>query len=214
MGILEKVAVNIASAYIRLVGITSKITIAGSPAALEFSKNRKPAIYAFWHNQQLFLLWVHRNENVLVLISQSKDGEYVARAAQGFGYGTVRGSTTRGGLKALVEVIDKLKNGFQVAFTPDGPKGPVYTVRSGVIMAAGRSGAPILPLACSVKRKSRLNSWDGFIIPYPFNRIAVFYGEPFYVAPGDDIDEKSATLGKILNELNAKAEALVEDRPA
>ena len=211
MGLLGKIVVGIGSAYIRFVGITSKVTIAGSPAALEFRKNRKPAIYALWHNQQLFLIWEHRNENVLVLISQSKDGEYIARAVHSFGLGTVRGSTTRGGLKALVEIIHKLKNGFQTAFTPDGPRGPVYTVKPGIIIAAGRSGAPIIPLACRVKRKYRIKSWDRFIVPYPFNRAVVWYGEPFYIAPGADIDEKSAMLDRILGDLNANAEALLSD---
>jgi lysophospholipid acyltransferase (LPLAT)-like uncharacterized protein len=135
-----------------------------------------PFIFALWHGQLLPLLWHHRDEGVKVLISEHRDGELVARTAESLGYGLIRGSTTRGGDRALISLVRELQAGREVAITPDGPKGPAEKFAPGALVAAQRSGSFILPVAASASRSWHLKSWDQFMIPKPFARVT--YGPP------------------------------------
>jgi lysophospholipid acyltransferase (LPLAT)-like uncharacterized protein len=139
---------------------------------------KRPFIFSLWHGQLLPLLWHHREEGVVLLISEHKDGEMVARAAESLGYALVRGSTTRGGDRALISVIRELQAGREVAITPDGPRGPARKYAPGALIAAQRSGAAILPVVAVADKAWRLRSWDQFMIPKPFARVTVAYGDP------------------------------------
>jgi lysophospholipid acyltransferase (LPLAT)-like uncharacterized protein len=150
-----------------------------NPGALDGLRAAKRAfIFSLWHGQLLPLLWHHRDEGVVLLISEHKDGEMIARAAESLGYALVRGSTTRGGDRALISVIRELQAGREVAITPDGPRGPARKYAPGALVAAQRSGAVILPIVAVADRAWRLRSWDGFMIPKPFARVTVAYGDP------------------------------------
>ena len=146
----------------------------------------KPFIFSLWHGHLLPLLWHHRGSNVAVLISEHRDGEMIARTAEWLGYRLIRGSTTRGAERALLSLVRELKDGGQVAVTPDGPRGPARTFAPGALIAAQRSGASILPVAAAADRAWRLKSWDRFTIPKPFARVTVAYG------PATTIDAASA----------------------
>ncbi|MEX2109949.1 MAG: lysophospholipid acyltransferase family protein [Gemmatimonadaceae bacterium] len=139
---------------------------------------RQPFIFSLWHGHLLPLLWLHKGEGVSILISEHRDGELIARTAQWLGYGLIRGSTTRGAERALLSLVRELEAGREVAITPDGPRGPARKFAPGALIAAQRSGAPILPVAASADRAWRLGSWDRFVIPKPFARITVAYGDP------------------------------------
>jgi lysophospholipid acyltransferase (LPLAT)-like uncharacterized protein len=150
-----------------------------NPSALDnLRAAKRPFIFSLWHGQLLPLLWHHREEGVVLLISEHKDGEMVARAAQSLGYALVRGSTTRGGDRALISVIRELQAGREVAITPDGPRGPALKYAPGALIAAQRSGAAILPVVAVADKAWRLRSWDQFMIPKPFARVTVAYGDP------------------------------------
>lgn len=137
-----------------------------------------PFIFALWHGHLLPLLWHHRDEGVMVLISEHRDGELVARAAESLGYGLIRGSTTRGADRALISLVRELQSGHEVAITPDGPRGPAERFAPGALVAAQRSDSFILPVVVSASRSWRLRSWDRFMIPKPFARVTVAYGPP------------------------------------
>lgn len=139
-------------------------------------------IYALWHGQLLPLLWQHRGEGVMVLISEHRDGEMVAQAAESLGYGLIRGSTTRGGGRALIGIVRALQAGKRVAITPDGPKGPPRKFAPGALVAAQRSDSFILPVAVSASRAWHLRSWDRFMIPKPFAQLTIAYGTPTRVS--------------------------------
>lgn len=141
-------------------------------------RDRTSFIFSLWHGQLLPLIWHHRNQRVAILVSEHKDGELIARIASSIGYRLIRGSTTRGGGRALLALVRELDSGQEVAVTPDGPKGPAGRYAPGALAAAQRSGAPILPIAAHVDRAWRLSSWDGFVIPKPFARVTVAYGPP------------------------------------
>jgi len=142
----------------------------------ELRARRSPFIFSLWHGQLLPLLWLHRRQGVALLISEHRDGELIARTASALGYELVRGSSTRGGERALLALVRELKRGKEVAITPDGPRGPAARYAPGALVAAQRSGAPIVPIAATADRAWHLKSWDRFIIPKPFAIITVAYG--------------------------------------
>jgi lysophospholipid acyltransferase (LPLAT)-like uncharacterized protein len=134
-------------------------------------------MFTLWHGQMLPLLWHHRDQGVAVLVSEHKDGEIIARILEMMGYALIRGSPSRGAGRALLAMVRTLKEGNDVAVTPDGPRGPRHKFAPGAAIAANRAGAPILPAVAHVDRYWQLRTWDGFIIPKPFARITVAYGE-------------------------------------
>ena len=168
----------------------------------------QPVIFAFWHGRMLPLLWHHRGQGVAILISEHGDGEIIARIAEALGYRAVRGSTSRGSERALLRLISTVQRGTEVAVTPDGPRGPAETFAPGALVVAQRSGAPIIPVASGSTGAWRLRSWDRFMVPRPFARVRVAYGEPIRV--GDctarDAAAKAPRVGEILSELTASVD--------
>lgn len=166
------------------------------------------AILAFWHGQQLMMLFGYRGTGTHALISQHGDGEIIARIVARFGHKAVRGSSTRGGAGALRALIKLGRSGQDVAVTPDGPKGPRQVVKLGVIQMAKASGLPIVPMifACS---KKLFASWDRFMVPYPFSRGLFLYGSPLWVPREADaamLETLRAELEAALNQLTDQAE--------
>jgi lysophospholipid acyltransferase (LPLAT)-like uncharacterized protein len=141
-------------------------------------------MHVLWHGQQLPLLWTHRRRGIAVIISEHRDGELIARVAHSIGFRTVRGSTTRGGARALLRGCRELEEGHDLAVTVDGPRGPAGTVAPGCLVISQRTGAPMVPTAASAARAWRLNSWDRFMIPKPFARVTVTYGAPMRIEAG------------------------------
>lgn len=141
----------------------------------------KPFVFALWHGGLLPLAWWHRGRGVVVLISEHRDGEIIARVLGAWGYRTVRGSSTRGGARALLEMISELARGSMVAFTADGPRGPALTFQPGALVAAQRAGVPVVAMSVHVDRAWRLRSWDRFIVPKPFARVTIAWGDPMIV---------------------------------
>lgn len=140
-------------------------------------------IFAFWHGRLLMMPFAYPGKPVATLISQHRDGEYISRIAVVFGSRVIRGSATRGGVRAFKQMILALKEGLDLVITPDGPKGPRAKVKSGVIELAKLTGAPIVPVTFSAARRRSLKSWDAFLLPLPFSRAVYIWGEPIYVDP-------------------------------
>lgn len=163
---------------LQLLARTWRFRIVNASAIDDLRAAKRNFIFSLWHGQLLPLLWHHRDEGVVLLISEHRDGELVARAAESLGYALVRGSTTRGAERALISIIRELQAGREVAITPDGPKGPAGKYAPGALIASQRSGAVILPVVAVADRAWRLKSWDRFMIPKPFARVTVAYGNP------------------------------------
>ena len=203
---------HLCSGYIRLVGLTSKILYL-RPEILEgFLSQKKPFIFAFWHNRQFFLGYPKKHNGVSVLVSQSEDGEYIARSVKYLGIKSIRGSSTRGGVKALAEMIRTLKKGGNLAITPDGPKGPIFEVQPGVVHIAQKTGAAIIPLCCSYARKKIFRSWDLYQIPSPSNNIVVGYGTPLYLSEEEPLETASQRIKKALDDLTQETEGLAQKK--
>jgi lysophospholipid acyltransferase (LPLAT)-like uncharacterized protein len=123
---------------------------------------------------------------VTIVVSEARDGQYLAACARRIGYREAPGSSTRGGVRALVSAVKALQAGGTVAFTPDGPRGPRRELKGGVLLAAQRGAAVVVPLHAGADRAWRLRSWDRFLVPKPFARVRIAYGATFEVAPGPD----------------------------
>jgi len=166
-------------------------------------------IYCFWHDRIFLTTYWWRKRRIVVMTSRSFDGEYIARFIQRFGYGAARGSSTRGGVGAVVEMARLMRAGCTTAFTIDGPKGPRYVSKMGAVLLAKKSGHPVLPVTMALKRYWTLPSWDKFQIPKPFTRAKVFVAEPLYVPADADetlLEAKRDELQQTLDELNKRTD--------
>lgn len=168
-----------------------------------FAEQDEPVLFALWHGRLLPLSYFHRHRNIAAMISQSQDGEYIARIASGWGIDPVRGSSSRGGREALRQVTRRIRAGQSVAITPDGPRGPRQQLQPGVIAAAQLTGAPIIPLAAGCSSAWWPGGWDRFCVPRPFSRVTVLYGEPHYVPRKLDEHQLQDHVRTLENGMNA-----------
>ncbi|MCX7770008.1 MAG: lysophospholipid acyltransferase family protein [Proteobacteria bacterium] len=181
----------------------------------EGNKIETPVIIAFFHGRMMMLPFFYKllrpNRKIKMIVSSHFDGDLVGKIVSYHGIGTLKGSSTRGGVKLLKEIIG-LKD-FDIGITPDGPKGPAEKVKDGVIFISKLTGFPILPVTYSVKKKKILNTWDSFIVPKPFTKGLFICGEPIYV-PKDISDEKFKYMSQMLEDrlkgLNTLADELVK----
>lgn len=166
-------------------------------------------IFTFWHTCILSATWFWRDRGIVVMSSVSRDAEYTGRVIKRFGYGTARGSSTRGGGRAMAEMAQCLNNGLEVAFTIDGPRGPAYEAKPGAVTLARHTGQAILPFHITLNNRVELSSWDRLTIPLPFTRALVLIAEPIYVAReanSDEVSAKQAALQSALDRLREQAE--------
>ena len=169
----------------------------------------KIPIYSFWHNRIFAGTYFFRERGIVIITSQSFDGEYIARFIQRFGYGAVRGSSTRGGVGALVKMIRLSKKKLPMGFSVDGPRGPRYVAKTGAVLLAKKTGNPLMPFVFECEKFWTLNNWDKMQIPKPFTRAKLFIGKPVYVAKDADeaeIENKRLELQKKLDEAAADGE--------
>ena len=176
---------------------------------------RQP-ILALWHGRILPGLHYFRNRNVVVITSQNFDGEWIAKILRRFGFGTARGSTSRGGARALVQLRQDLAAGKPAAFTVDGPRGPARVVQDGVLFLAGATGQPILPYHIEASRHWTLRSWDRTQIPRPFADVALVIGAPIEVLSTDRglLDAKREELTHRLLALESRALTILKAKNA
>jgi len=159
----------------------------------------QPVIFCLWHNRLALSMVVHRRHprKLAALVSASKDGALLAAVLGRFGVEQVRGSSSRRGPQALLELTSRAQKGYDLAVTPDGPKGPRYVVQEGVIALAQVTGLPIIPVTCNSRRKLCLKSWDRFQIPLPFSRCELILKQPILVpreADGAEREERRREL--------------------
>ena len=192
--------------FIKIVGSTIRFETEGEeyPGSIE-SSGQLP-IYAVWHDRIFAGTCYLQGRGIVFLTSQSFDGEYIARFLQRFGYGVIRGSSTRGGSRGLVEMIRGMKGGLAMGFTVDGPKGPRYQAKAGPILLAKKTGNPIIPFIIESSKYLTVNSWDRLQIPLPFTRALMIYGKPIYVSSTASESE----LSEKLEELQCGLDLLVE----
>lgn len=194
---------------INLLGRTSRFEVEGWEHHEEIVGSGGLPIYVFWHDRIFMTTYWWRRRRIVVMTSQSFDGEYIARFIQRFGYGAARGSSTRGGVGAVVEMARLMRAGCTTSFTIDGPKGPRYVAKMGAVLLAKKSGHPVLPVSMALARYWTLPSWDKFQIPKPFTRAKVFVAEPIYVPADADetvLEARRDELQRALDDLTRRGD--------
>jgi lysophospholipid acyltransferase (LPLAT)-like uncharacterized protein len=190
---------------IKLIGRTIRWQVEGWDNWEAATRAGQVPIYTFWHNRVFLATYFWQKRRIVVMTSQSFDGEYIARFIQRFDYGAARGSSTRGGVGAIVEMIRLMRAGCPTAFTIDGPKGPRYVAKMGAVLLAKKTGQPILPFTITARHWEAKRSWDGFQVPLPFSRARVAIAPPIYVSAetGDDgLEAKRNELQASLDAIN------------
>ena len=198
------------AAFIQAIAKTWRIRTINESAYLNERAAGRAVVMALWHGEMLPLLYHHRNRQIAVLVSEHGDGEIIARILASFGFRLVRGSSSRGAARALVAVDRELTAGFDVGITPDGPRGPWHSVAPGALIAAHRAGVPIVPLAAAASASWQLGSWDRFMIPKPFARVTIAYGDPLPVEAPSSREAGERT--EVLSNAMAVARARLESR--
>jgi lysophospholipid acyltransferase (LPLAT)-like uncharacterized protein len=172
------------------------------------AKTGRQPVMAFWHGRILPATYFFRRRGIVVITSENFDGEWIAGIIERFGYGTARGSTSRGGRKALLQLMREMGSGHAAGFTVDGPRGPARIAQPGAVWLAQATGNPVLPFHVEADRHWSLRSWDRTQIPKPFATVALAVGEPFDVpASGGDraMEDARATLQERLQQLEQRA---------
>ena len=188
---------------------TLRIKIVNKEAIDELEKQNQNYILGFWHGTMLLPWFLNRNKNFAGLTSKSKDGDLLAKILKKWNYKVLRGSSSDGGDVALGLMIDFAKNGYSIAITPDGPKGPPHKLKAGAVISAKKAGIPLVLVGIGFRKKRYLKSWDSFQIPGFFTRTNVIYSDPVFVGSNLNREEISKIIEECdtkLNELQSQAE--------
>lgn len=204
---------NLVYGIARFIGMTVRLKLVGYD---RFQAMEGGRIFAGWHGRTLLGAHLFRGHGVWTIISHSRDGEMQARIFERFGFQIIRGSTGRGGVRAAVESIRILRRGGTMAFTPDGPRGPSGVVQDGIMVMAQKSGAALVPVGVAARPCYRAPTWDRYLVPIPFGRAIMIFGEPMYVGHEDTPDEVEAVrqaFEQEMRRLEDEAERAIGNRP-
>jgi lysophospholipid acyltransferase (LPLAT)-like uncharacterized protein len=203
----------LASPSIALLCRTLTWRIDGDHYFDDIKRSGRQPILALWHGRILPGLFYLRNRGIVVITSQNFDGEWIARILTRYGFGTARGSTSRGGARALVQLRRDLSDGRPAAFTVDGPRGPARVAQPGAVWLAGATGNPILPFHIETDRHWTLSSWDRTQIPKPFSRVAIAFGPPIVVGTSEpgEVERMLRELEMTLRSLEDRTHAMLRN---
>ncbi len=207
--IVKYVIPPIAMLIIYLLGITYRKEVVGGESERSLMTRGLNPIYALWHGRLFYMTFFYRWQGIFALVSPSTDGEIIARTVRLFGIKTIRGSSYKSGSKAFRELIRVVRDKGRVFITVDGSRGPVFKVQKGILHLAKISNMPVLPVTYGAEKALVFKSWDRFIIPHPFTRVVVIYGEPVYVprdSSEEEIEKKKVELEERLVEMTERAD--------
>ena len=188
------------------LGRTLDWQVEGAQYYDDIRRSGRQPILALWHGRILPGIYFLRRRGIVVITSRNFDGEWIAQVIERYGFGTARGSSSRGGARALVQLRRDLSEGKPVAFTVDGPRGPARVAQPGAVWLAGATGHPILPFHIETDRHWNLSSWDRTQIPRPFSRAAIAFGPPIHVpsSADDTVETMRQALESALKELEQR----------
>lgn len=181
-----------------------------------YLREGKPSIFAFWHGRLLMMAPRYCGKRLATLISLHQDGELISKTISYFGFRSIRGSSTRGGFSAMREMVRTFEEGYDIAITPDGPRGPRYRVQNGIIELARQTEMAIIPVSFNASRKKVFRSWDRFLLPFPFSRGVLVFGEPVLVPRNSEegiFQEKRLLLERRLRETTDQADHYFDREP-
>ena len=195
----SRLAALAAFAFLRTLSVTLRMRMEDTAGSMP-TVRKEPAIFALWHNRLVlslpsycrFFLRAQPHRRLAALVSASKDGGILAGLMEHYGVQPVRGSSSRRGSQALRELISWTRRGYDVAITPDGPRGPKYEVQEGTVMLAQLTGLPVIPVSAKIHSKKVFGSWDAFQLPLPFARCDIRMGDPVRVSRESNTKERES----------------------
>ena len=198
-GVGQRLAARMFYMLLRMLRFTWRVYFSDPHGIMEAGRDR-PLIFCAWHNRLAYVMIAIREDiqpktgrRLAAMVSASRDGAFLVEILRAFDVELVRGSTSRRGRQALLELSRQVKAGLHLGITPDGPRGPCYEIQDGILSLAQLTGLPIVPLGCQARRKVRFKSWDRFQLPWPLTRCDVAFGEPLEV-PRKATDEQRNAL--------------------
>ncbi len=192
----EPLVSAVGAGLVRLLAATWRYRIHGWEHVAAARATGRPVIYILWHSRILPLLYHRRDEGVALLISRHRDGGYLSELSERWGYRVVRGSSQRGGEVGLLGLVRALKNGSEVALTPDGPRGPAERMKPGALAAAQHANALVVPSGARASSAWWIQSWDRFCVPRPFATVDIVYSAPFDVNEGKEAIRRGMALAE------------------
>lgn len=206
--VLRYIGIKFASAAIRLLLITLRVKVINGDKISGLMMEKRSYISAFWHGSMMIGWFLNKGGNASALVSQSKDGDVLAATLKKWNYNVVRGSSSTGGSDALTAMVFLIRDGYSLAITPDGPRGPVYKMKPGAVVAAKKSAVPLFLVGIGIKNKFILKSWDHFEVPIPFSKVTVIYSNPILIDESlsyDETNNKIIECEASLNKLHRDA---------
>ena len=200
--LLEAVAPRVGYAYIRLLRLTMRLRYRNRDALDEARRQGGQYVLAFWHSRLVMMPYCYPDRRLVTLSSEHRDSRMLARVMARFGLVQAWGSSTQGGTSGMRQLLRRVRDGYDVGFTPDGPRGPRRRVQPGVIAVSRLAGKPIVPVAFSARPARRLRSWDRTLLPYPFGRGLFVYGDPILVPREAGQEEQERFRLRLENELD------------
>jgi len=209
--LLLNLAPQLAALIVRCIYLTQRVEIVGEENLQLPWKQGERFIFCFWHDQLLEMIKGYRGPGIRILISASKDGELITRVMRCFGHDAVRGSSSRGGRAAVRQMLHLAAQPFDLAFTPDGPRGPRHELKPGVAQVALATRRGVVPTAFVCSRGFRFGSWDRFLLPYPFSRVVWSFAAPLYAADGENVEGFSLRVKEAMEMTQRQAESCLEN---
>lgn len=205
----DKLIPPLAYYMMKFTNISLRLTVEGWEKPSQLLEEKKSLIFSSWHGKSWVPAYFLRDLGIYALASMSRDGSYMAEVLHNLGWRTVRGSSSRGASRSVLSLYKKLKKGESTALTPDGPTGPIYEIKPGIIFLQQKAGSLIVPIGVDAAWKKNFNSWDNYLLPLPFSKTALVFGEPFQFNEDLEMEAKQKILKKKMIKVNERAAEIV-----
>ena len=206
----KKIIPPLAYYLIKATNFSYRLEVEGWQQVKEKLDQQESLVFSSWHGKSWVPSYFLRDLEIYALSSLSRDGSYMAQVLKKMGWRTVRGSSSRGASRSLLELYRKLKKGESTAITPDGPTGPLHQVKPGIIFLQEKAGSYLVPIGVDARWKKNFNSWDQYLLPLPFSKTALVFAEPFKFKAGLEMEEKQKILKEKMTEVNKRAAELIK----
>mgnify|MGYP006307339055 CR=1 FL=1 len=206
----KKLIPPLAYNLIKATNFSYRLEVEGWQQVKEKLDQQESLVFSSWHGKSWVPTYFLRDLEIYALSSLSRDGSYMAQVLKRLGWRTVRGSSSRGASRSLLELYRKLKKGESTAITPDGPTGPLHQVKPGIIFLQEKAGSYLVPIGVDARWKKNFNSWDQYLLPLPFSKTALVFAEPFKFKAGLEMEEKQKILKEKMIEVNKRAAEIIK----
>jgi hypothetical protein len=201
----DKLIPPLAYYLMKIINSSLRLEVEGWEEPSQLLEKKQSLIFSSWHGKSWIPAYFLRDLGIYALTSLSRDGSYMTEVLEKLGWNTVRGSSSRGASRSLLSLYKKLKKGESTALTPDGPTGPIYEIKPGIVFLQQRADSLIVPMGVDAVWKKNFNSWDNYMLPLPFSRASLVFGKAFAFDPDLEMEAKQQLLKEKMIKVNKRA---------